>query len=150
MNCEPSIYSKQKVTDLCTNIPKVHKLCYCNCEGRCIMEKIEIGLLFGERLREKRMEFGLKQEEVARWFKMKKSAVSQWESGRLPHATIIIELARRFNVTTDWLLGCDTIKATTPNSPTIELPDDLPPEAIYSIKDYIDLIRLKYKKPAPK
>ena len=115
------------------------------------MEKIEIGLLFGERLREKRMEFGLKQEEVARWFKMKKSAVSQWESGRLPHATIIIELARRFNVTTDWLLGCcDTNKMTPPVPVTAKSSNDLPPEALLAIEDYIDLIRLKYKKPAPK
>ncbi len=114
------------------------------------MEKIEIGLLFGERLREKRMEFGLKQEEVARWFKMKKSAVSQWESGRLPHATIIIELARRFNVTTDWLLGCDTNQITPPVPITAKPPDDLPPEAIRSIEEYIELMRLKYKKPAPK
>jgi len=70
------------------------------------------------------------------------------ESGRLLHASIIIELAHRFNVTTDWLLGCDAVETTTPAPTTIELTNDLPPEAIRSIEEYIELIRLKYKKPA--
>lgn len=111
------------------------------------MEDIDVGIIFGERLRQKRLEYKLKQEEVGQWFEMKKSAVSQWENGRLPHVTIVIELARRFNVTTDWLLGCDIIREVT-NPFWIELPNELPPEALYRIKDYISLIQLKYKKPA--
>lgn len=114
------------------------------------MSNIDVSKLFGERLKQKRIEFGLKQEEVGSWFTMKKSTVSQWENGRLPHATIIIELARRFSVTTDWLLGCDNNKITSSVSVTAKPSDDLPPEAIRSIEEYIELIRLKYKKPAPK
>jgi len=45
------------------------------------------------------------QEDVVSLFKMQKSTVSHWESGRLPHPTIIVQLADYFNVTTDYLLG---------------------------------------------
>lgn len=108
------------------------------------MDTFDVSRVFGQRLKQKRMELGLKQEDVGSWFTMKKSTVSQWENGRLPHATIIIKLARRFNVTTDWLLGCDTDKTTL--HPTLKLPDDLPPEAIEKIEEYIELIQLKYSK----
>ena len=113
------------------------------------MDNAEVGKIFGQHLKQKRIEFGLKQEDVGSWFMMKKSTVSQWENGRLPHATIIIELARRFKVTTDRLLGCDTTEVTT-SMPPIKLIDDLPQEAVHRIEEYIELIRLKYEKPAPK
>lgn len=113
------------------------------------MDTIDVSKVFSQRLKQKRMEFGLKQEEVGSWFTMKKSTVSQWENGRLPHATIIIKLARKFNVTTDWLLGCDNTDVTEPPSAR-PLPDDLPPEAIQRIEEYTEFIRLKYgKKPIP-
>lgn len=48
-------------------------------------------VIFGKRLRELREEYGLLQENVGNWFSMGKSNISQWESGKLPHATIIIE-----------------------------------------------------------
>ncbi len=113
------------------------------------MDNIDASKIFRHRLKQKRVELGLKQEDVGSWFTMKKSTVSQWENGRFPHATIIIELARRFNVTTDWLLGCDTTEITT-TTPTAEPADNLPAEAIRSIEDYIELIRLKYKEAALK
>lgn len=69
------------------------------------MNENDVSKIFGERIREKREERGMNQDEVGAWFKMQKSTVSQWESGRLPHATIIAELAQRFNTTTDYLLG---------------------------------------------
>lgn len=64
-----------------------------------------INKIFGQRLKHLRETNNLFQEDVGEWFKMRKSTVSQWESGRLPHATIITELAERFNCTTDYLLG---------------------------------------------
>jgi transcriptional regulator with XRE-family HTH domain len=109
------------------------------------MDTIDVSRAFGQRLKQKRIEFGLKQEDVGSWFTMKKSTVSQWENGRLPHATILIKLARKFNVTTDWLLGCDNTHITA-LPPTLKLPEDLPPEAIQKIEEYTELIRLKYSK----
>jgi transcriptional regulator with XRE-family HTH domain len=64
-----------------------------------------INELFGSRLKALREAKALRQEDVGDLFKMKKSTVSQWESGRLPHATIISELASYFDVTVDYLLG---------------------------------------------
>lgn len=62
-----------------------------------------------------REEQGLLQENVGSWFNMGKSTISQWKSGRLPHAIIIIEISKRFNVTTDYLLGL------SPNKRNIEI-----------------------------
>ena len=69
------------------------------------MNNSNINNIFGKRLKELRENRGLFQEDVGEWFQMKKSTVSQWESGRFPHATIITKLAQKFNVTTDYLLG---------------------------------------------
>lgn len=103
------------------------------------MSTANTNVIFGKRLRELRDEYGLLQENVGNWFSMGKSTISQWESGRLPHATIIIELSKRFNVTTDYLLGL------SPNKRTIEIvtahhindpTQDLPEEARKSLEEF--------------
>lgn len=114
----------------------------------------KVNILFGKRLRELREEKGLLQEDVGIWFNMRKSTVSQWENGRLPHATIIAELAKKFNVTTDYLLGLSVVKHITETiaAHRIDDPtDELPPEAVKSIEDFKAYIRAKYcKKPTTK
>jgi Predicted transcriptional regulators len=113
------------------------------------MDDGKINIIFARRIRELRDERGLNQEDIGAWFNMRKSTVSQWEGGRLPHATIIAELAKKFSVTTDYLLGRTDYR--TPEH-TIALHrdddpmDDLPPEAIRSIEEFKELMRLKYKK----
>lgn len=48
------------------------------------------------------------QTDVANRMHRTKSAVSLWESGRAePNAECLVELAKWFQVTTDWLLGLD-------------------------------------------
>ncbi len=74
------------------------------------MDETTLGTVFGKRLRELRGEHGLVQEDIGGWFNMRKSTVSQWESGRLPHPTIIAALARRFRVSADYLLGLSDIR----------------------------------------
>lgn len=69
------------------------------------MDDTTLGALFGKRLHDLRAEHRLTQQEVGGWFDMRKSTVSQWEGGRLPHPTIIAALARRFGVSADFLLG---------------------------------------------
>ena len=96
-------------------------------------------VIFGKRLRELREEHGLLQENVGNWFSMGKSTISQWESGRLPHATIIIELSKRFNVTTDYLLGQSPNKRnieTTNAHDTKDPAQNLPEEARKSLEDF--------------
>ena len=103
--------------------------------------------VFGKRLRKLRDDHGLYQEDVGEWFKMKKSTVSQWESGRLPHASIIAQLATKFNVSTDYLLGLsdneryiETIAAHRTDNNM----NDLPPEAIERVEEFIELMRIKH------
>lgn len=59
---------------------------------------------FGSRLRNLRESRSYRQDDIAELFGMNKSAVSQWENGRIPHPTIIAKLADFFNVSTDFLL----------------------------------------------
>jgi transcriptional regulator with XRE-family HTH domain len=92
--------------------------------GNELMNDNDISKIFGERIRQKREERGLNQEDVGDWFKMQKSTVSQWESGRLPHGTIIAELAQRFNTTTDYLLGNTDDPSTPADTIASVLADD--------------------------
>ena len=61
--------------------------------------------VFGSRLRTLRESRSLKQDDISSLFDMNKSAVSQWENGRIPHATILAKLAVFFNASIDYLLG---------------------------------------------
>lgn len=115
------------------------------------MDENKVSVQFGKRLRDLRTERGLVQEDIGAWFNMRKSTVSQWESGRIPHPTIIVELARRFRVSADYLLGLSDIRlsAESLTSRVAEEPADyLPREARERIEEFKELMRLKYgKKP---
>lgn len=69
------------------------------------MADVDIREIFGARLKALRDARGLDQQEIGNLFNMGKSTVSQWESGRLPHPTIIARLATFFDVSADYLLG---------------------------------------------
>ena len=59
-----------------------------------------------ERLKQLRLEKGVKQEEVARIIGITKSAYSNYEQGiREPSFEILIKLCKYFDVTADYLLG---------------------------------------------
>lgn len=63
-------------------------------------------LMIGRRLREKRLERGLTQEEVATQLGVSYQAVSKWERQEgLPDVTLLPALARLFHTTADDLLG---------------------------------------------
>lgn len=64
----------------------------------------------GMRLVNLRKEKGITQEEVARAMNVTPQSVSKWEKDiSAPDISILIELAKFYNVTTDYLLGnsCD-------------------------------------------
>jgi SOS-response transcriptional repressor LexA len=51
----------------------------------------------------------ISQRDVAKHMNLSPSAVNLWESGKTePSATDLAELAKWFNVSTDWLLGVDS------------------------------------------
>ena len=62
--------------------------------------------MIGERLKNLRLENGLKQEELATIIGVKKSAVSNYENDKdSPSDKVKIAIAKHFNVSTDYFLG---------------------------------------------
>lgn len=66
---------------------------------------------FSERLRELRKENNLGQKEVGAWIGVSDSSIRKYESdgSRTPNPEAIKILAKKFGVTTDYLLGNDLI-----------------------------------------
>ena len=59
-----------------------------------------------DRIKSLRESAGLTQAEVARRLGISRSGVNAWEMGlSVPSTQYIVELARNFNVSTDYLLG---------------------------------------------
>ena len=62
--------------------------------------------LFGERLKELRIERGLGQNALARTLGLSNASISYWETGKQePTASAIFKLAFFFDVASDYLLG---------------------------------------------
>ena len=62
--------------------------------------------MFGQKLKELRLEKGLTQRQLAQQLDYNQSMISQWESSICePTANAIIKVAIFFDVTTDYLLG---------------------------------------------
>lgn len=61
-----------------------------------------------DRIKTLREKSGLTQAEVARILGLTRSGVNAWEMGlSVPSTQYIVELAKKFNVSTDYLLGLD-------------------------------------------
>lgn len=68
-------------------------------------------MIFNERLKELRIERLLSQQELAILLETGQSSISAWESGvREPLAHQLIELAKVFDCSVDYLLGRSDIK----------------------------------------
>lgn len=64
--------------------------------------------IFGERLKEMRIQKGITQKQAAYDMGMTFSAMSQYETGkRTPKNDILVKLATYFGVSVDYLLGMD-------------------------------------------
>ena len=65
--------------------------------------------MIGDKIRELRERAGYSQSELARRLSVTRSSVNAWESGlSAPTAVYIVELAKLFHVTSDYLLELDT------------------------------------------
>jgi SOS-response transcriptional repressor LexA len=61
------------------------------------------------------------QRQIAKECDVSPSAVNLWEAGKTePSATNLLALAKRYRVTTDWLLGSDAVYKESKNSATTE------------------------------
>ena len=91
---------------------------------------------FIKQLRESR---GLTQTELARRLGITRSSVNSWEMGiSSPSTKYIIELARIFHVSTDYLLGIDSSSALNTAG--------LPEEDIHFLHQIAEYLRTKSKK----
>ncbi|MDU6040313.1 helix-turn-helix domain-containing protein [Clostridium butyricum] len=108
---------------------------------------------FGERLRQLRIEKNLTQEELANYFGLHKTRISQYElNKRQADDEMKKKLALYFNVSLDWLLGLTDIRNYT-DDPNITIAlhsntdyDELPDEAKKEINNFIEFVKQKYKK----
>ena len=67
--------------------------------------------ILGNRIKQLRREHGLTQEEFGKKYNIKKSTVSQYESGiSRPDDELKKRIASDFNVSIDWLLGLSEYK----------------------------------------
>lgn len=63
---------------------------------------------FSTRIKELRVEKGLKQKDIAKHFNVTLSTVYRWEAGDVePSYYVLMMLAKFFNVTTDYILGLE-------------------------------------------
>ena len=62
-------------------------------------------MILAEKISEERKKNGWSQEELAEKLSVSRQSVSKWESGQsVPDLNRILEMARIFGVTTDYLL----------------------------------------------
>lgn len=107
---------------------------------------------FGERLRQLRVEKNLTQEELANYFGLHKTRISQYElNKRQADDEMKKKFAKYFNVSLDWMMGLTDIRNYTEDKNiTIALHsdndyDDLPEEAKSEINNFIEYVKQKYK-----
>lgn len=71
-------------------------------------------------------------------------SIRKW-SNAIPSGDRLAKVADYFNVTTDYLLGRDNLPTIAAHR-TDGYGHDLPPEAQEELKNYIDYLKVKYKK----
>lgn len=65
-------------------------------------------VVFGERLKELRLEKGLSQGKLAKETGLTQSCIFYWETAqKSPNAQAVVILAKYFGVTSDYLLGLE-------------------------------------------
>ncbi len=108
---------------------------------------------FGDRLKELREEKGITQKELGRIINISDRVIGYYEANnRFPKDEYVLKkLADFFDVTIDYLVDRDSSRKTpdgyvaeTAQEYDINL-NDLPDEAIKRVKEYVELMRLKYK-----
>lgn len=71
----------------------------------------EVIVVTAERIKELRNARGWTQAELARRLNITRNGVNSWEQGlSMPSPTFLVELARVFSVSTDYLLGIERLE----------------------------------------
>ena len=99
----------------------------------------------GARIREARTRVGLTQREVSELLGVSGHAVWCWEAGKTkPSNEHLVELASRFEVSTDWLLGREVVEEALLEEAEVSFRDamaSLPREDVEEIRDFIAFVR---------
>lgn len=93
--------------------------------------------MVADRIKDLREKNGLTQTELAKRLNVTRSAVNAWEMGiSVPSTALIVDIARLFHVSTDYLLG---IKETA----TLDISDLNEKETmlVYSLVEYFKSIK---------
>lgn len=89
--------------------------------------------MLGQRICELRLAFSWSQVELAKRLGVAKQTVSNWENENIqPSIEMLVRLAKLFNVTTDYMLGLDSI----PRLSIEDLPVDVVMHLSLLIEDY--------------
>lgn len=77
--------------------------------------------IFAARIKLLRQNKGLSLDQLAKELQINKSRVGMWESsGTIPREDVLIKLSQYFDVSTDYLLGNDTMKGNMPSNSEIQ------------------------------
>ena len=116
--------------------------------------------ILGTRIKQLRKEKQLSQLDLARHLNISNTTLSQYESGkRIPGDEIKIKMARFFNVSIDYLLGCTDVRNPHAGMERVRREEPrtygrldksgLSEEDIKKVEEYIDLLKQKYKSDRP-
>lgn len=102
--------------------------------------------MMAQRIRQKRLELGWTQEELAEKLGVQKSAVSKYEAGRVPNLKreTIAKMATLFNCSPAWLMGLrddehiDTAVTAAGDAAFFRKYQALPPEKKEIINQLVD------------
>lgn len=94
-------------------------------------------------------DYRLTQTEYASRFDATRNQLKGWLDGRgEPNSEMMKSIAKIHGVSVSWLVGETNIRnfIESPSASQIDLKiDHLPPQAIRSIEEFVDLIKLKYR-----
>ncbi|MBE6840365.1 MAG: helix-turn-helix transcriptional regulator [Ruminococcus sp.] len=77
--------------------------------------------MFGERIKELRLNLGLNQVEFSKLLNVTKQSVSNWENNNiLPSIDMLINISKKFSVSADYLLGLSEIRTLNVQDLTTE------------------------------
>jgi len=100
--------------------------------------------MLAERLKDLRAKKGVTQDDVADFIGVSKSAYGYYEAGRnMPSVETLLRLAKYFSVSTDYLLGRESVSYIQAASTPLGDTSDLSQEDQDAINEYIELKRLK-------
>lgn len=114
--------------------------------------------MFGNRLKELRIEKSLTQAQLAKFLNISPSSIGMYEKNRrIPDTETLKRFAKYFNVSVDYLIGKSNIKESAEDilkdkNNTIALhnangiDEELPDEAKKEIENFIEYVKQKYKK----